>query len=171
MFDISHLHPMIVHFPIALLITGFIAELSGFLFKKELLSKGGFYLLILGSIGLIAAYFSGDHAGGGLSESGMLKDALEDHKNAAVITMWITLIAAIFRTAIEFFRKYRVILRGIGLVLFLAGVLSLARTGYYGGDLVFKHAAGVQLNLGFEQFDNQNPEIKPGDSNDKNNDD
>jgi len=34
--------------------------------------------------------------------------------------------------------------------LFLLGVLSIARTGYYGGELVFKHAAGVQLNIGLD---------------------
>jgi hypothetical protein len=33
--------------------------------------------------------------------------------------------------------------------LFLLSVLAIARTGYYGGELVYKHAAGVELNLGF----------------------
>jgi hypothetical protein len=46
------------------------------------------------------------------------------------------------------FRKYTGLLRWIPLALFLVGVASMARTGYYGGELVFKHAAGVQLNLG-----------------------
>jgi hypothetical protein len=47
-------------------------------------------------------------------------------------------------------KKYHGILKGVAYALFLLGVLSIARTGYYGGELVFKHAGGVQLNLGLD---------------------
>lgn len=33
---LTHLHPMLVHFPIALVAIGFLVELSSFFFKKEL---------------------------------------------------------------------------------------------------------------------------------------
>ncbi len=46
MFDTSHLHPMIVHFPIALLIIGFLFDLAGVISKKDFFNKAGFYLLI-----------------------------------------------------------------------------------------------------------------------------
>jgi len=35
MFDTTHLHPMMVHFPIALLVLGFFAELLGIACKKQ----------------------------------------------------------------------------------------------------------------------------------------
>ncbi len=45
----------------------------------------------------------------------------------------------------------------------MIGVLSIARTGYYGGELVYKHAAGVQFNLGFDNPDAQNLNINADD--------
>ena len=35
MFDLNHLHPMIVHFPIALLFVGFLADAIGLILKKN----------------------------------------------------------------------------------------------------------------------------------------
>ncbi len=150
MFDTTHLHPMIVHFPIALLIVGFLSDLIGAFFKKEFFSKAGFYLLILGTAGVIAAYFSGNIAGDGVSEAGALKQALENHEEAAELSLWLMVIVSVVRIGIVVFKKYTGIFKWAAIVLFLVGILSIARTGYYGGELVFKHAAGVQLNLGFD---------------------
>jgi uncharacterized membrane protein len=150
MFDTTHLHPMIVHFPIALLIVGFLSDLIGAFFKKEFFSKAGFYLLILGTAGVIAAYLSGNIAGDGVSEAGTLKQALENHEEAAELSLWLMVIASVVRIGIVVFKKYTGMFKWAAIILFFAGILSIARTGYYGGELVFKHAAGVQLNLGFD---------------------
>ncbi len=143
------MHPMIVHFPIALLIVGFLADLTGLLTKREFFSQAGFFMLILGALGIIAAYLSGENAGDGITEAGALKQALETHEGAATLTIWIVSIAALFRIALVVFKKYKGALKLISLTLFFIGVLAIARTGYYGGELVYKHAAGVQLDLGF----------------------
>jgi uncharacterized membrane protein len=156
MIDIQHIHPMIVHFPIALLIVGLLADALGLFSKKEFFSKAGFYLLILGTLGVIAAYVSGNMAGEGVTEAGSLKQALEIHEGAAELSVWLMVVAAIVRIAFVVFKKYSGVLKWGAFVLFLIGVLSMARTGYYGGELVFKHAAGVQFNLGFNNPDAQN---------------
>ncbi|MCK9425125.1 MAG: hypothetical protein M0Q21_03680 [Ignavibacteriaceae bacterium] len=151
MFDTSHLHPMIVHFPIALLIVGFLSEVVGLFLKKEFFTKAAFYLLILGTLGVVAAYITGDIAGDGVSETGQLKNALETHEHAAQLTLWLMAGAAIVRIALVWMKKFEGVFKYAAFVLFLAGVLSVARTGYYGGELVYKHAAGVQVNSGANQ--------------------
>lgn len=138
---------MIVHFPIALLIVGFVADLLGVFMKRDFFSKVGFSLLILGTLGVIAAYFSGDYAGDGLAEGGALKQALETHESAAMLSLWLMTATALVRIAMVSTKKFTGALRWIPVVMFLIGVLSIARTGFYGGELVFKHAAGVQLSL------------------------
>ncbi|MFA3783309.1 DUF2231 domain-containing protein [Melioribacteraceae bacterium 4301-Me] len=160
MFDTAHLHPMIVHFPIALLIIGFLFDVLSLFVKKDFFSNAGFYLLILGTVGVIAAYFSGDYAGDGITETGTLKQALEIHEEAAKLTLWIVITAAVFRIFLVSLKKYHKIYKGIFLILFLFGVLSIFRTGFYGGQLVYKHAAGVQLNLGFDAQSNGNTEYE-----------
>lgn len=156
MFDLNHLHPMIVHFPIALLIVGFIADAAGIIFKKEFYSKAGFYLLILGTLGVVAAYFSGNFAGEGVTESGALGKALDVHKEAAELSLWLMTGVAVIRIALVLLKKYTGVYKWAAFVLFFAGVLSIARTGYYGGELVYKHAAGVTIDLGFGNLESSN---------------
>jgi len=147
--DLTLLHPMIVHFPIALLITGFLSDIVGLATKREFFSQAGFLMLVLGALGLVAAYISGEQAGDGITEAGALKQALETHEGSATLTLWAVIIAAAFRISLVFFKKYKGALKMVSLTLVFLSVLALARTGYYGGELVYKHAAGVQLDLGF----------------------
>ena len=159
MIDLTHLHPMIVHFPIALLIVGFLTDIAGLIIKRELFTQTGFYLLILGALGTMAALLSGEMAGDGIAEQGLLKQAIEQHEGAAELSIWLVGITAGIRIILVLLKKYSGILKIAVLVLFFASVLSIARTGYYGGKLVYEHAAGVQFNLGtdfnatFEQGD------------------
>jgi uncharacterized membrane protein len=169
MLDLTHLHPMIVHFPIALLIVGFLADLMGFFIKKEFFTTAGFYLLILGTLGVIAAYLSGEYAGDGVTEAGALGQALELHEAAAELSLWLMVGTALTRIAAVIFKKYTGIVKIAAFILFFAGVLSIARTGYYGGELVFKHAAGVQLNLGLDFNSLNAPDLENG-SHDKDDD-
>ena len=145
MFD--NVHPMIVHFPIALLIVGCVADIAGAAFKKDFFSKAGFYLLLLGTLGVIAAYLSGGQAGEGLTEGGALKQALENHEGAAGLSLWLIAATALVRTFLVAAKKFSGPVRWLPVALFFVSVLAIARTGYYGGELVFKHAAGVQLTI------------------------
>ncbi|MFZ1728524.1 MAG: DUF2231 domain-containing protein [Bacteroidota bacterium] len=149
MFDTSHLHPMIVHFPIALALVGLLFEALGIATKKEMFSKAGFILLLLGTAGAVAAYFSGDIAGDGVNEAGALGAALETHESAAILAMWLLIATSAARTTLVVMKKYSGWLRLLPLTLFLIATAAVVRTGYYGGELVYKHAAGVQLDLGF----------------------
>lgn len=44
MLDLTHLNPMIVHFPIALLIVGFIADAIGLISKKVFFTRACFFI-------------------------------------------------------------------------------------------------------------------------------
>ncbi len=68
MIDLTYLHPMLIHFPIALLIVGFLTDLTGLIIKREITAQAGFYLLVLGALGTITAFMSGEQAGDGISE-------------------------------------------------------------------------------------------------------
>ena len=148
MFELSHVHPMLVHFPIALLILGFLSEIVALAFKKTSFADAAFLLLITGALGAVAAVLSGLYAARGLEEAGTLKQAVDMHEGAAELAMWLAVLAAIFRTALVLTRKYTGSLRYLSAVIFLVAVLAVARAGYYGGELVFKHAAGVTFQLG-----------------------
>jgi len=86
MLDLVHLHPMVVHFPIALLIVGFLFELIYLITRNEFYSKAGFYLLVLGALGTFAAFLSGNLAEERIMETEALERVLETHEEAGAGT-------------------------------------------------------------------------------------
>lgn len=146
MITATHLHAMVIHFPIALLMAGFLSELIALFSKKGFFKNAAFYLLILGALGAIVAYLSGSYAGEGIEE-GPLKIPVELHEQAATITLWLAIVTALFRIGIYFFKVNRSWTKWVSIILFAAVVGAIARTGYLGGELVYSHGAGVQLAL------------------------
>ncbi|NCT17901.1 MAG: hypothetical protein COS19_02860 [Flavobacteriaceae bacterium CG02_land_8_20_14_3_00_34_13] len=142
----THLHAMLIHFPIALLLVGFLSEIIALLSKNKFYKDVAFYLLLLGALGAIVAYISGSYAGEGMEE-GMLEIPMELHEEAALITLWLSIITALYSVGIYYFKYQRNWTKWIGLLLFTVLVVSVARTGYLGGQLVFKHGAGIELAL------------------------
>jgi uncharacterized membrane protein len=146
MISATHLHAMIIHFPIALLMAGFLSEVIALFSKKEFFSNVAFYLLLLGALGASAAYLTGSYAGEGIEE-GPLKNPMELHEQAATFTLILAIVTALFRVVIYYFKYNRSWTKWVGIILFTALVGSVARTGYLGGQLVYSHGAGVQLAL------------------------
>jgi uncharacterized membrane protein len=137
---------MAVHFPIALLITGFLFEAVSFCFKKQFFRQAAFYLLVLGMLGTVVSYIAGLAAGEGIEE-GPLNKAMGLHEQAANISLWLTIVTALVYALIYFFKYNNNWLRIIATLLFAGVIGSIARTGYLGGQLVYKHGAGVELAL------------------------
>ncbi len=146
MFTASHLHAMFIHFPIALLVIGFLAEVISLFSKTGFFKKAGFYLLVLGTLGTIASYLSGNAAGEGIEE-GPLAKAIELHEQAATITLWLAIATSLVYAAILIFKYKKSWAKIVSVILFAAIIGGIARTGYLGGQLVYKHGAGVQLAL------------------------
>ncbi len=146
MISATHFHAMIIHFPIALLMAGFLSEIIALFSKKEFFSNVAFYLLFLGALGASAAYVSGSYAGEGI-EDGPLKNPVELHEQVATVTLWLAIITALFRAVVFYFKYSRSWVKWVGILLFAALVGSVAITGYLGGQLVYSHGAGVQMAL------------------------
>jgi len=142
MFDTSHLHPLIVHFPIALLITGFAADTIFMIYKKEpCLSKIGFYLMLAGTLGAIAAVLSGNFFTEDMS--GSVETVRETHETFANITMYLMIVTSIFRIILV---KKGMAESKAGLavyILYLAGVITVGYTGMLGGTMVFNYMIGI----------------------------
>ncbi len=146
MLSATHLHAMIVHFPIALLMAGFLSEVISLFSKNQFYRNAAFYLLVLGSLGSAAAFLSGSYAGEGV-EDGPLEGPIELHENAALFTIWLSGIVSVFYVSV-FLLKYKAAWsRVTAIILFAALIGSLARTGYLGGHLVYNHGAGVELTF------------------------
>lgn len=146
MITAPHFHAMVIHFPIALLIVGFLSELIALICKKLFFKNVSLYLLVLGALGVVVAYFSGDYAGDGMTD-GLLQKPMGMHQEAALVTLWLAIITTLVRTVMYYFNYEKPWAKLTGLILLVLLVSAVARTGYLGGKLVYKHGAGIELAL------------------------
>lgn len=137
------LHPMIVHFPIALLITSVLFDAASKIFKRDSLRDGALWLLVLGLIGGIAASIAGDFAEEAAEKAGIAESLIETHETLAFVTMGIFGVLLVWRLFLR--NNFTAQLFAIYLFVAAIGVGTLSATGYYGGDLVYEHGAGVNV--------------------------
>ena len=94
----------------------------------------------------MSAYISGSYAAEGI-ETGRLVEAIENHEEAALITLWIAVITAIYRAILLFINYERPWTKWVGILLFAALIGSIINTGDKGGSLVYGHSASLELKL------------------------
>jgi uncharacterized membrane protein len=137
MFNTAHLHPMIVHFPVALITVGFIAEVVSLFFKSEkCLSKTGFYLMVLGTLAAIAAWSTGQLFTSEPSQ-GEIVQIFEKHETGALITMILMIICSAFRIWVIIQKKEDTQLKWIAFGFYLLGFAAVTFTGFMGGTMVY----------------------------------
>jgi uncharacterized membrane protein len=137
-----HLHPMLVHFPIALLIISVLFDVIGVAFKRDSLREGALWLLVLGLLGGLGAVLSGGMAEEVAEKAGIAKALLERHETWAFVTMGIFGVLFVWRLFLR--NHFTALTLAIYLVIASIGIGTLGVTGYFGGDLVYEHGAGVR---------------------------
>jgi uncharacterized membrane protein len=137
MFNTAHLHPMIVHFPVALITVGFLAEVVSLFFKSEkCLSKTGFYLLILGTLSAIAAWSTGQLFTSEPTQ-GEIVGIFEKHETGALITMLLMILGSAFRIYLVIKKKEETTLKWIAFGLYCLAFAAVTFTGLMGGTMVY----------------------------------
>jgi len=136
------LHPLTVHFPIALLFTSVFFDLMGMLTDNNNFRQTGWWLLLLGLIGGTVAAGFGMWTEEQIEAMGVPEAAVDRHEAFAVTTMIVFAVLAVFR----WWRRGRWSARDrvVYLSVAMAGLLLLGITGFYGGELVYRYGAGVQ---------------------------
>lgn len=139
MFSTSHLHPMIVHFPIALITVGFVADVVFLFFRNEkCLSKTGFYLMILGTLAAIAAWSTGQLFTNE-PQQGAILGVFEKHETAALVTMLIMVIGSAFRLWLVLKKNEESGLKWVVFGLYFLGFIAVTFTGFMGGTMVYNY--------------------------------
>ena len=129
---------MLVHFPIALLLWGFIADVASMLFKKEAcLSKIGFYLLLIGALTSMSAVLSGVLFTSEMSgAAGAVK---ETHELLAWMTVGTALVAAALRLYVVSQKKEGTNLKWVAFMVYALAAILVSVTGFFGGTLVYSY--------------------------------
>jgi uncharacterized membrane protein len=138
-----NIHPLFVHFPIALLTMSFIFDAIGLATKRLELLRTGWWTLAAGTIGLLATVMSGLLAEQSVVISAAAREHIETHEQIAffVTGLYATLFLwrVAHRTHLPSKREWLFVFGS------LIGVVAIWIGAWYGGELVFRFGVGVQL--------------------------
>lgn len=138
MLSIDHIHPMIVHFPIALIYVGFFAELVYLFFRKDpLFAVAGFWLFCAGAVTTVAAYATGALLTKELY--GAAGSIQSTHELFGEITTISALVGVAFKIYLKSEEKEDGPLKWIALAISAFTVISVSIAGYYGSVLVYEY--------------------------------
>ena len=139
-----NLHPLFVHFPIALLAFAVLVQLTVLFFPKNTNLKWlTFFLLLGGCMGSFIAVQTAVHISGDAEDKAI--EIFETHRLFGLYTLWFSLAATIIRLiTIKWFRNkwMEIILTAI---ILTTGAL-VAITGHHGAQLVYIYNVGPEGN-------------------------
>jgi uncharacterized membrane protein len=122
------LHPLLIHFPIALLVIGVAFDCVGLARRRLVYHRAALYLLMLGLLGGLASALIGFRTGDAAGSSATL------HQLWAIATLVVFggLLLLRFLTR----ERWTPPLRGMYVALAVTGIVALAITGFYGTELI-----------------------------------
>jgi uncharacterized membrane protein len=141
-----NLHPLVVHFPIALLLTAAGLDVVGWTLRcNRPLRFVATVLYVLGTVTVVVTYFTGRAAADTIWLPGMAHAAVKEHWDWAFRTVWFFGILTVVRLVLLW--RWRAdprpaLIAALTLAGLLGGVL-LAETGDRGGRLVYQHGVGI----------------------------
>lgn len=140
-------HPLSVHFPIGLLITGFLFKVISLKFKREVWTDGSFILLLIGTAGSWISIYTGELADGIVSRKLCDPTVLKDHQNIAYIFAWLFTSALILESLARYIlvnpKTKSISSKWLSTILISFGVLALGYVGHLGATLVYQQGAGT----------------------------
>lgn len=140
--DFSNLHPLVVHFPIVLLLLAVVAQIASFFLWKKQFNWATLLLLLGGFLGAyVASTFVHPHTTG---LSAAAEQVLEKHDLFAEYTMWLSGIGLLLKAVSLFLFKDKVWLEIIIALLLAGAAFSVSKAGHYGATLAHIHGVGVQ---------------------------
>ncbi len=137
---LQNIHPLVIHFPIGLLVGAVLFYFAAWVFKKDEFAKTGFWVLLLGALSLAVSIGTGLFAEQGVMVAlDVRQKLLLPHKQfmiaTAVLCAIVTVWALIQR---PFPKKGRLLF--LALLMVMVGVMTLGAD--YGGRLVYDYNAG-----------------------------
>lgn len=140
-----NIHPMVVHFPIALLVVAAGMNLLTFFIPEKWWDEWKNTVLYgLGAVAAIVAYYTGQSAADTVFLPAEAQSVLNNHADWALWTVWYFGIYALARIALHWYEMMsKFNLRILAFAIALPGLFFLFQTGDNGAKMVFGYGAGT----------------------------
>ena len=141
----DYLHPMVVHFPVALLMGSVLFDLLASWLQNPGLRSAAKYCLWAGIVTGFAAVQTGEMAEEALEHGAVLHELIEEHEHWAKRGLIAFVVLAVLRA----WHGAKSQLEDLPLWYFigaLAAAVVLGRGAHLGGQMVYEHGAGVKAS-------------------------
>jgi uncharacterized membrane protein len=140
-YDWPRLHAALNDLPTALLVTAVFFDLLASITRRLIFRQVAFWTLMVGVLGAGLAVLSGLQAEEHIDHGEAVHQLMETHEELALITLGMFAVLALWRLVRE--KRMASVERSVVVALSVGGVGLVVATGFYGGKLVFAHAAGI----------------------------
>jgi uncharacterized membrane protein len=141
-----NIHPMLVHFPIALLLAAVAVDVVGWISRcNRWLGHVATFLYVIGTLTIFATYFTGRAAAQTVWLPGLAQAIVKQHWAWAFRTVWFFGLITLVRLVVLWPRARaprRLVVAAFALAG-LVGVVLLGETGDRGGRLVYQYGVGT----------------------------
>ena len=139
-----NIHPLIIHFPIALLSLAVFTSFVEIILAKEWVSKSRIWLYVMGSASALAAVLTGREAADSVSPPFKAELTLSNHSDMAHYTLYFFIAFTVVQLVLVRYGKGDE--KWIKILLLVAagiGLFLLFQTGDLGAKLVYKYGVGI----------------------------
>ena len=134
-----HLHPMVVHFPIALFIVALVFEIISMLSKNKTFHKSAIYMFVTATLVTPFVVQTGIWE---VEKLGLNHPILDKHSQYALWLMWSTLISLpVLWFLNQRFKKY---FRVLFIIFLISSAILVSLTGDKGGIMVYEYGVGIE---------------------------
>jgi uncharacterized membrane protein len=136
------IHPIVVHFPIALLCVSVAFDALASRWPTGGLREASFYSLLVGVMSAALAVATGGMEEDLAKRAGAPELVLDLHESLGTVTLVVFVVLLGLRLAMQWgwLTEIRSLTLGPGVI----GIVILALTGYWGGELVYTYGIGVK---------------------------
>ncbi len=135
-------HPLVVHFPIVLIIFAAVFQLLSLLIHKKEFSL---VTLILLATGIVSAWLASNTFHAHPHElAGRAKEIFEVHEEMADLTFWFGLFALIGKIISYYFVRNSKVVEFVVTILMLSAATTVSIAGHHGAMLVHQEGVGPQ---------------------------
>lgn len=133
-------HPLVIHFPIALLLAALLLDALALVFKWPPLHRVALWNLLLGTLGAGLAVWTGTQAAGIAKHSMEIHQVMELHRKLGIATLVLGLLIVGWRLLKRDHLATRERILTLWVMLAMAGTLGFG--AHLGGRLVYEFGVG-----------------------------
>ena len=136
-----NVHPLLVHFPIALIFVIVVCDLIGMILHKESFIFTGTIVTVFAVLGAGAAVLSGLIAEESVEESEQVESLIQTHELLGFVYLGLILFLLIYRLALR--KRLSGMTGWIAVIISVAAAVVVSIGGYIGGEMVYRYGTGV----------------------------